>query len=144
MEQQVSFPSEPEALRQLCLNCKHADCKGYDGCKEYRQKRRELTEGGKRHAYRRTWVGPDGRNLTLQEWAEETGIRYETLRIRIKGGLSMVDAIRLGPSKRDNALFERFHGWCVAWTKKHGGMQNGQQTSGDHQTPGDDTDLGGQ
>lgn len=142
--ERLVYSDEPEALRLMCLNCKHADCRGPDGCKEYRAKRRELTEDGKRRVHRCTWVGPDGRSLTLREWEMETGINRETLRSRVKGGLSMADAIHMGPSKRDNALFERFHGWCVAWTKKHGGMQNEQQSSGDHQTPGDDTDLGGQ
>lgn len=89
-----------DEIRELCLNCRYADCFGDDGCPERLEIIERLKKQGdmlKINEVRYTAKGQefeiDGIKKSLREWAEEYGIKYKTLWQRLKFGYSLKDAL---------------------------------------------------
>lgn len=91
---------QAEEVRELCLNCKYADCFGNAGCPE----RQAIVERLKRQGdmqkisdVRYTAKGQEfeinGVKKSLREWAEEYGLKYQTLWQRLKFGYSLKEAL---------------------------------------------------
>lgn len=103
-------------LIAICMACSRDDCTGE--CIKYRNKHRELlglpqleeTDEKPRRAKQEKRTGPKrgrikiaafGKEMTLKEWAAETGMGYHTLHTRLSSGMSPEEAltreVRSGP-----------------------------------------------
>lgn len=104
-------------LIAICMACNRDDCTGI--CLKFRNKHRELlglpqleeTDEKPRRAKQEKRTGPKrgrikiaafGKEMTLKEWAAETGIAYQTIRRRMQKGMPPEEAltreVRSGPS----------------------------------------------
>ncbi len=57
------------------------------------------TEQQTRNKENNIWIEHNGENMILQDWAKRTGINYNTIKSRLKKGVSIKDALTIIPIK---------------------------------------------
>lgn len=100
-------------LIAICMACTRDDCHGE--CIEYTNKYRELcglpplqpAKKAKTNQAIRKYTGGSiqkyaafGREQTMREWAEESGISYHALYQRIKKGMTLEEALETDPERK--------------------------------------------
>ena len=88
----LTYTMDPPDAIALCLNCRRSDCPGgCDALDETRRARRTKYKG-KAPTYHRA----NGQTHTVKEWARITGISADILHARMRGGMTMAEAIAYG------------------------------------------------
>ena len=91
--------AEHPDLIAVCMNCTQDDCRGE--CLKYRNKYRELMGAPKNESKYNRKLEAFGKQMTLNEWAEESGIPYHTLHKRMRrGGMTLEEALNPDRAKK--------------------------------------------
>lgn len=90
----TNITDPPEVVR-MCLNCRRAECPGK--CDAVIEARRMRSSNRTGKAPARYTV--NGQTHTAAEWAEIIGVSEYALRLRMKKGMSMAEAIAHKPTK---------------------------------------------
>lgn len=110
-------------LVQLCLTCTAPRCHG--NCERYAEAAKAAStgwRGGRKPPRRYTY---QHKRRTLAEWARITGVSEPSLRSRLKRGLTIAQAIEMGPAKRGGSrgpqyTAEGFTGTAYQWAERLG------------------------
>lgn len=115
-----SYANDP-ALMALCANCARADCPGI--CARYRREWHRRHGDPQRVTRMTGRFEAFGQHKTLTEWAEEAQVTRVTLWNRMRRGMTLEQAVSVGPSKYRKAGMHEAGGMVMsvpAWARALG------------------------